>query len=50
MTEALNTTITTQIFDYLGMQLAADMATHMTSLKLQFPVDEIDNYSKLTYA
>jgi hypothetical protein len=36
-----NGTFHPQIFDYLGMQFAADICTHLTSLRDQFPLDEI---------
>jgi hypothetical protein len=39
-----------EIFEYLGMQLAADMATHMTSLRDQYPLEQLGSYSSLTYA
>lgn len=39
-----------KVFDYLGMQLAADMATHMTALREQYNVSAINSLGKLSYA
>jgi hypothetical protein len=33
ISKGYNNTFEPKIFDYLGMQLAADMATHMTALR-----------------
>lgn len=35
---AYNNTFEAKAFDYLGMQMAADMATHMTALREQYDI------------
>lgn len=35
VSRAYNQTFSPKVFDYLGMQFAADIATHMTSLRDQ---------------